>query len=233
MTIVDRALFVPTLCTASCEARHVIVPSVFFGHDGYDWLALAAQAGGALATVITAIVAIAALLVSLWLALVDRKRSREVTARAEDELRRSREADLRAQAELITVWLDQDEGSGRGDVMLSNASTGAIYDVVIGYGVAYGAGTGFLKGEWNSNDALLFINRLPPGMWAVAGAPGYPGGGMHIHVEAAIAFRDAAGRDWARDATGDLQQIEEHPYEYVQAMQPISPWATIRRVSSV
>ncbi|AYG03413.1 hypothetical protein D7I44_07610 [Gryllotalpicola protaetiae] len=209
-----------------------MVTSVVLGHDGYDWLTFAAQAGGALATVITALVAIAALLVSLWLALVDRKRSREVTARAEDELRRNREAVLRAQAELVTVWLDQDERAGRGDVMLSNASTGAIYDVAIGYGVAYGAGTGFLKGDWNSNDALLFINRLAPGSWAVSGAPGYPGGGMHIHVEAAIAFRDAAGRFWARDATGELQQIEEHPYEYVQAMQPISPWATIRRASA-
>ena len=218
-----RGTLIGDVACSFWDALNVMLLTAKTVYDAYDWWTLAAQWGSAIGT-------IAAVVVSLRLAFADRARTRQAAERAEDELRRTREAAARAQAEQITVWLNRAPDAGRGDVMVSNASSSAVYDVVIGYGAAYGGGGTFLKGNRENNDNLLFINRLAPGLWSVAGAKGFPGGGMHVLPEAAMAFRDAAGRFWVRDARGELEQVDEHPYTYANAFQPISPWAQTTRV---
>ncbi len=124
------------------------------------------------------------------------------------------------QAESIAAWNSRSGGTIK--VIISNGSKLPIYDVVISYGAAYGAGLPYFKG----NDDQAFILRVPPGKWSVA-EPRNPGGGMHVQPGISISFRDSTGAYWRRDATGKLIETKQHPFKELDIHEPISIWRAL------
>lgn len=128
----------------------------------------------------------------------------------------NREVEKRAQAETISAW-DSDIHSARNpyeptDVVINNGSQSPIYDVVISFGVAAGAGPAYLTG-----DKATTIGTVPPGRW-IGKAPA-PDHGMFVQPNAAIAFRDANNQSWCRDAAGRLTEITD-PYTHMEIILP-------------
>jgi hypothetical protein len=161
-------------------------------------LGTVAEATGALATFM-------AVLVALYI------------ARSDSKDRRRREE--RQQATQISAYIVTQ--TGKNSVVLINASKEPVYDVVISYGVAYGAGMTYFKG----NDDLLFI-RILPSCEAVSKEPRNPGGGMHVQLGIAISFRDAKGRYWRRDATGRLEETGP-TFKELEVSEPIGKWTKL------
>ena len=133
------------------------------------------------------------------------------------ETRRLQKRDRADQAHQISAWrLVQ---LGFGEVVVSNASSLPIYDVLISYGVAYGAGPPFSLGNANQT----FVVRIPPGRYLVK-EPKHGGGGMSVLVGPSISFRDANGLFWRRDAKGELIATKASPFIEMEIKQPISTW---------
>jgi len=130
----------------------------------------------------------------------------------------------RSQAEKISAWPITRDNLPK--VVISNKSEEPIFEVVLSYGVAYGAGMAYLTG----NDNLLFIRRVPPGE-SLSDEPRNPGGGMHIQTGIAISFRDAKGRYWRRDATGRLQKTGP-TFKELNVIEPVGDWAMLSHYSS-
>lgn len=131
---------------------------------------------------------------------------------------RSAKNEIRAQAETISAW-DRDINAKRipkepTDVVINNGSQSPIYDVVVSFGVAAGAGPAYLTG-----DNATTIGTVPPGRW-IGKAPA-PEHGMYVQPNVAIAFRDANDRSWCRDAKGQLAKIDD-PYAYMKINLPQS-----------
>lgn len=133
------------------------------------------------------------------------------------EARRARKDAIVDQARRVSVWpLGH---TPRSYVMISNASNEPVYDMVISYGVAYGAGMAYQKGNKNQ----IFLLRVPPGRYSTDSAP-HPGGGMNAQLSLSVSFRDSNGNYWRRDATGMLEQTKMHPFRELDIEEPISEW---------
>ena len=133
------------------------------------------------------------------------------------ETRRLQKRDRADQAHQISAWRLVQPGSSQ--VLVSNGSTLPIYDVVISYGVAYGAGPPFSLG----NASQTFVVRIPPGRYLVK-EPKRGESGMLGVVGPSISFRDANGSFWRRDAKGELIATKSHPFIEMKIEQPISNW---------
>ncbi|MCT6839222.1 MAG: hypothetical protein M3036_16395 [Bifidobacteriales bacterium] len=121
-----------------------------------------------------------------------------------------------SQAEAVSAW-DKDTFAHRipyepTDVVINNGSQSPIYDVIISFGVAAGAGPAYLTGT-----RATMIGTVPPGRW-IGKAPA-PDRGMSVQPNAAIAFRDAKNRSWCRDAAGRLKEITD-PYSHMGITPP-------------
>ncbi|CAN5218616.1 hypothetical protein BH11ACT4_BH11ACT4_02680 [soil metagenome] len=128
-------------------------------------------------------------------------------------------ARLVSQAEKVVAW----EDSSRTRYIVVNGSSLPIYEVCISLGGAYGAADPYYKGaELNTMMVLL-----PPGTYSVDQVGRSGGrGGMHVQLAAAISFRDAAGKFWRRDATGQLVQTPGNPLAELEVELPVSTWKT-------
>ena len=136
-------------------------------------------------------------------------------------LRRSSE--LRNQAESISAWpIHFGILRKKNLIYVSNSSRLPIYDVLVSYGVAYGAGQPFTKGD-GYQSAIL---RIPPGDYFV-NAPKNHGGGMHTQLGVSISFRDINGSYWIRDARGMLARTDNNPYVEMDVSQPIAQWQSL------
>jgi hypothetical protein len=137
---------------------------------------------GDLATWITALGTVGAVIVALWLAGRDGRR------RAVEERRH--------QAELITGWIsgtyDMPTSGGRmtAPITINNASNQLAYRViasVVRDSRSSGAGTGPAGDQYR-----VLLGELPPGR--TVKRIEHPGGGMHFRAAIELAFRDAGGR---------------------------------------
>jgi len=135
-----------------------------------------------------------------------------------------------AQANEISSWVVHDakgsiqttENMSLMKVSIDNGSDQPIYDVVLTSGTYQGAGSDYLSGA----DSTSCIGTVPPGKFT-AYVP-YPGEGMHVRVESAIAFRDNKGNNWIRDAKGILSEIKTSPYEYLKLDLPPENWRSLK-----
>ena len=140
-----------------------------------------------------------------------------------------RRSELRNQAESISAWPVNFGIFRKKDLIyVSNSSRLPVYDVLISYGVAYGAGQPFTKGD----DYQSAILRVPPGDYFVK-APKNHGGGMHIQLGVSISFRDINGSYWLRDARGVLTKTNNDPYTEMDVSQPISQWQSLDPITPI
>jgi len=143
--------------------------------------------------------------------------------------RLKRRSELRNQAESVSAWPVHFGVFRKKDLIyVSNSSRLPIYDVLISYGVAYGAGQPFAKGD----DYQSAILRVPPGDYFVK-APKSHGGGMHIQLGVSISFRDINGVYWIRDARGVLAKTDTDPYTEMGVSQPISQWQSLDPITTI
>ena len=161
---------------------------------------------GSVAEWFAAVGTIAAVLVALYLATC--------------ETLRAQRRETLDQAKQISAWRLEHLGSTQ--VLISNASSLPIFDVLISYGVCYGAGTPFSRGAASQT----FVMRIPPGRY-LAKEPKGGGSGMGVVIGPSISFRDASGFFWRRDAKGELIQTKEHPFLEMAIEQPISDWVGV------
>jgi len=136
------------------------------------------------------------------------------------DTRRVLSLNRRSQARKISAW--QQIVQGTEVPVIINTSTLPIYDIVVSYGVAYGAGDAYMTG----NENQVFIQKLPPGRWRIKLSPQKPEEGMHIRLSLSICFRDADGNFWLRDATGVLKEIKQSPHVYMGIHNPIEKWSS-------
>lgn len=140
-----------------------------------------------------------------------------------------RRSDTRRQAESISAWPVHFGLVKKKDlVYISNASRLPIYDVLISYGVAYGAGRPYSLGDKYQTAVL----RIPPGDYFVK-APKNNGGGMHVQLGISISFRDINGKYWRRDARGVLAQTKNDSFTEMSINQPVSTWHLLDPVKPI
>ncbi len=140
------------------------------------------------------------------------------------EGRRQIRAQRRHQAELVTGWLSGNSRSSSETqqmlrrVDLQNASSQLVYHVIISLVITRGAGT--IQREYGT-EYRTFLGELPPGKRSTEIEHG--DGGMMMRFGIELAFRDAAGRSWLRDADGLLKEIPNDPAVYYGLSEPV-PW---------
>lgn len=140
-----------------------------------------------------------------------------------------RKAERWRQAELISVWpVHFGRIKSKTYVYISNASKQPVFDVLISYGVAYGAGEACTK-EPEYQRAVL---RVPPGEYFVK-APKSHGGDMYVQLGFSISFRDINGRYWRRDARGVLAETSSDPFTEMDVSQPISKWELLDPIAPI
>ncbi|WP_426519600.1 hypothetical protein ACPPVQ_05930 [Diaminobutyricibacter sp. McL0618] len=95
-------------------------------------------------------------------------------------------------------------------IIISNGSNGAIYDVVVGYGSAWGTQV--------PEDTLAYpgwLTSVPPGTWFLEG-PANPGNALDFRAGIFLEFTDAAGNRWHRSARGVLTPITNDRLDRMQ-----------------
>ncbi len=136
---------------------------------------------------------------------------------------RTRILEKKSQASLVSVLIIRFGLAMKKDtVYVSNTSKQPIYDVFISYGVAYGSGDPYLRGDENQVAAL----RVPPGAYFM-NVPKYPGRGMHAQLGLSISFRDNNGVYWRRDARGILIETKNDPFIELGIDQPFNKWEVL------
>ncbi len=127
------------------------------------------------------------------------------------------------QAEQVSAWPVHFGLRGKKVfVIIANNSSLPIYDVAISYGAAYGAGNKYFTGTKMNR----VVSIVPPGQYFVD-SPEHPGNGMHVKSGISISFRDSKGKFWCRDATGNLEEIAQHPFVANEIEQPIDAWSEL------
>jgi hypothetical protein len=140
-----------------------------------------------------------------------------------------RRSETRRQAESISAWPVYFGAFKKKDLIyISNSSRLPIYDVLISYGVAYGAGQAYSSGDEYQTAVL----RVPPGDYFVK-APKNHGGGMHVQHGISISFRDINGIYWRRDARGVLTQTGLDPFNEMGVSQPIGSWELLDPITPI
>ncbi len=166
---------------------------------------------GTFADWVTAATTLGALIAAVWAAITARNLYRVESARDRIAAEQAR----RMQAEGVAAWCATKVGSDRKPesygIVVHNASSSVIYDVVIGARFKSGLQDG------------PRLTMLPPGAYYIESTPGdrYPWA-FAVEVSAIpneiqpvtksadmaiekLAFRDSADRTWARERSGTLQ----------------------------
>ena len=167
----------------------------------------------------SAIGTVGAVIVALYVSIIDRKR----------RVAQNR----REQAEKIGVWKTHRSGAYQLDtIYISNASHMPIFDIVISYGSSYGSEARYVTGD---SQQILMI-KIPPGLRKIDPSknPIKKRSRNHLTQGIAISFRDSNGLFWRRDASGVLIETKRHPFEELGIKQPIPPsrWTPFRLEST-
>ena len=142
---------------------------------------------------------------------------REAQWRREDERQRS-ENEKREQAARITAWIltDQKSGKTKEDIIrISNQSFSPAYRCV----------ATFVINEQNGShypaEYRRILTALPPGEWQLTAPRGWRGMSARPGVE--IAFTDAHGVHWLRNAVGQLHESPIDAIKHYGVELPYSP----------
>jgi hypothetical protein len=119
----------------------------------------------------------------------------------------------REQAEHFSAWISIETPDGLRIAILNNSSH-PVYQVIINVAIVGQAGdlSDLVP------DAQVCIAVAPPGQGFIVVAANYHG--MHRRAGVEIAFRDAAGNNWVRKATGQLLEIDTSTIEYYDVPLP-------------
>ncbi|WP_426623425.1 hypothetical protein ACPPVW_12400 [Leifsonia sp. McL0607] len=151
-----------------------------------------ARDGFDIATVIIRAVAAAATVFAVWVA---------VGVASQDSRDRRR-----LQATMVSAWqahMDPRVPNTIADtVIVQNASTSAIYDVLLSWVGAWGNA----KSDSPEYAPTLRLSMIPPGSWWMQ-VTGNPGGAMDARVGVLIEFSDGVGQRWMRTARGELHHV--------------------------
>lgn len=167
-----------------------------------DWLTLSVAALGAIGTISAASVAV-------------RVAGRDARER------------VRRQATQISVWevprSSNEAEQGQTDpfdrsVVITNGSDSSVYEVVVSWGAAQGAGPTFNMPALEPPTCAVLV---PPGEWLMP-APRTEGGGASLVIHPAISFIDSAGGRWRRDAKGRLAPTTKLPIDDLGVSRPTS-----------
>ena len=142
---------------------------------------------------------------------------RETQWRREDKRQRS-ENEKREQAACIAAWIltDQKSGGTKEDIIrIYNHSFSPVYRCV----------ATFVINEQNGShypaEYRRILTTLPPGEWQLAAPKGWRGMCARPGVE--IAFTDAHGVHWLRNAVGQLQESPIDAIKHYGVELPYSP----------
>jgi hypothetical protein len=116
----------------------------------------------------------------------------------------------RGQADRVAGWMEAADLDLKAPLILQNSSDQLVYDLVASVVTAGG-------GDLNHR---CFVGQLPPGK--SKHVIEHPGHGMHKRFSIELAFRDSNGRNWVRDGSGVLQQIETDPLAHYGIDPPVS-----------
>jgi hypothetical protein len=169
---------------------------------------------GSLAEWFAAIGTISAVFVAIWAATL--------------EARKSRKRDLFSQANSVAACPISFGIVPKNHILITNNSNLPIYDVLLSYGVSYGAGPTYQKG----NKYQVFIRRIPHGEFFSV-EPKNLGKGMHTQNGISISFRDSRGVFWRRDARGMLVKTKGDPFEEMEIVHPVVNWTNITPTKSI
>lgn len=165
-----------------------------------DWVIGGAQVLGALATAAALIVGYVQLKVNTG--EIDRQRQEQT------------EAAIREQAVRVSAWHEE-----LGKVTVRNASDLPIYEVVVSV-IDQRDPTAAAP----TQDFMSYSSVVATGDQTLLVNPTYMG--MSFEPGAEISFRDASGRNWHRDGSGTLTEINQSPIDYYGLSRPVSQGPT-------
>jgi hypothetical protein len=167
-------------------------------------------------TLIVTTVAAVATVAAVWVAVA-------VASRDSRERRR-------LQATMVSAWragMDtRVRYSTQNTVIVQNASTSAIYDVLISWAGSWGN----VKPDVAQYAPTVRLSNVPPGDWYLE-VPGNPGAAMDVRISVLMEFADGAGVRWMRTADGELRQIQSSAWLRKEAREANKPVDTITRIS--
>lgn len=141
--------------------------------------------------------------------LTETKAANELTrAQISEERRVRRDEEKRGQAVGVSVWSDgsRSEDGRHATYMVGNRSDLPVYHVIIYPVPVQGAADPVTA----RRSGMTNVDVIPPGLYEVDGP--LMNAGMSLVLEPAIAFTDAGGNHWLRDADGTLSELDRDPY---------------------
>lgn len=168
-----------------------------------------------LGSVLPTVAAVVANIVSIILipltyaTLTETKAANELTrAQMSEERRVRRDEEKRGQAVGVSVWSDRSrsEDGIHTTYMVGNRSDLPVYHVIIYPVPVQGAADPVTV----RRSGMTNVDVIPPGLYEVDGP--LVNAGMSLVLEPAIAFTDAGGNHWLRDADGTLSELDRDPY---------------------
>lgn len=185
----------------------------------------------AITAAVTALVAVVGIFLTCFSIWSTNEGNRIANEQLQYERAKNHEEEERSQAVLVSAWINPNVNRCRDDVVnsqsviiVNNAGSQPVYDVVITAGAIQGAAPSVLTGD----DVAVPVGTLPPGQYEIC-VP-MPSPGMHTRFNAAIGFTDTYGQSWIRDAAGKLSKVKKRPYEYFDLSLPIEGWGTLTPV---
>lgn len=143
---------------------------------------------------------------------------REARWRREDERQRN-ENEKREQAARIAAWIltDQKSGQTKNIIRISNHSFSPVYRCVATFVINE------QDGDHYPAEFRRKLTTLPPGEWHLAAPKGWRGMCARPGIE--IAFTDAHGVHWIRNAVG---QLRESPIDAIKHYEIELPYSSDR-----
>ena len=163
-------------------------------------------------TVVAAVATLAAVLVALRVATRDSRARR------------------RTQATMVSAWRGSMDTrvphSTMDTVIVQNAATSAIYDVLISWAGSWGNA----KSDSAEYSPTVRLSMIPPGSWYLQ-VPGNPGAAMDARTGVLMEFTDGAEARWMRTARGELRPIRHSRWLAKETMEVNKPADALTRIA--
>lgn len=155
---------------------------------------------------------------------------------------RQRKADFQDQASRVSVYIDSRPGyqgfNAYPIVVIINASTSPIYEVIVGAGVIFG---GMEQAFFGGNEKNYMVTSVPPGAYYIAYPKGLRSGktgtdryGNEVEVPdglrraPTVTFRDRNGTAWQRNPEGSLAVVKAENLPVLRGLSEPLPWTDIK-----
>jgi hypothetical protein len=133
--------------------------------------------------------------------------------------RRAAQRERRHQADLVTAWIENMEGTTC-NIKVTNASPQPVYYLVVSLVAVQGAFRKTAVGDRLSDASSLrtLVGLVTPGTtWTTIQSRG---GAMNLRFGVEVAFQDTAGVCWLRTGQGKLKEENEEPASLYNIPEP-------------